>query len=171
MASVPDLDEEGVRGVLAGFRGPIDQVPPMYSALKKDGRRLYEMARKGQIVERPPRRITIHAIELLSISRPDISFRVCCSKGTYVRTLVEDVAAALGTVGHVTALRRTASGPFDIENCRSNRFPVRLDSMTGCCRPIRRYRICLLWYSSRSRWERFGAGSESLMSATTSAVP
>jgi tRNA pseudouridine55 synthase len=114
--NVPDLDEEGVRGVLAGFRGPIDQVPPMYSALKKDGRRLYEMAWKGQIVERPPRRITIHAIELLSISRPDISFRVCCSKGTYVRTLVEDVAAALGTVGHVTALRRTASGPFDIEN-------------------------------------------------------
>jgi tRNA pseudouridine55 synthase len=113
---VPELEKQGVLDALDGFRGSIEQVPPMYSALKKDGRRLYEMARKGQTIERPPRRITIHAIELLSIRRADISFRVCCSKGTYVRTLVEDVAAALGTVGHVTALRRTASGPFDIES-------------------------------------------------------
>lgn len=113
---VPELDEESVQGVLDRFRGAIDQVPPMYSALKKDGRRLYEIARKGQSIDRPPRRITIHSIELLRIGSPDVEFRVCCSKGTYVRTLVEDVAAALGTVGHVTALRRTASGPFDLHN-------------------------------------------------------
>ncbi len=130
---VPDLDERGVLDVLDRFRGPIDQVPPMYSALKQDGRRLYELARKGRAIERPPRRITIHAIELLSVRRPDIALRVCCSKGTYVRTLVEDVAAALGTVGHVTALRRTASGPFDIENAVTLE-QLKVDSQSGMAR-------------------------------------
>jgi tRNA pseudouridine55 synthase len=111
---VPDLTRDQVSAILEGFLGPIEQVPPMYSALKQGGRRLYELARKGETVDRPPRKVTIHEIELLDLEDKDLRFRVCCSKGTYVRTLVEDLAAELGTVGHVAALRRTASGPFDI---------------------------------------------------------
>jgi tRNA pseudouridine55 synthase len=109
---VPELTADQVSVALAGLVGEIEQVPPMYSALKRDGRRLYELARRGEVVERPPRLVTVYSLDLLEIEGADVRMRVTCSKGTYVRTLVEDVAAAIGTVGHVAALRRTASGPF-----------------------------------------------------------
>jgi tRNA pseudouridine55 synthase len=98
--------------VLARFLGSIEQVPPMYSALKRDGVPLYELARRGETVVRKPRRVTISALELLGFESPFLELRVRCSKGTYVRTLAEDIAAALGTVAHLTALKRTASGAF-----------------------------------------------------------
>lgn len=108
--------EEVARGelhaALANFTGHIEQIPPMYSALKKDGQRLYRLARAGQEVERPPRPVTIHQLELLGTEGPEFSLAVACSKGTYIRTLVEDIAASLGTCAYVVSLRRTAVGPF-----------------------------------------------------------
>ena len=109
---IPELDAEAIEAVMAAFRGDIEQVPPMYSALKHQGTPLYKLAREGKVVERPVRRVTIHRFELLSWSAPDLEFGVQCSKGTYVRTLAEDLAVALGTCAHLRALRRTASGCF-----------------------------------------------------------
>ncbi len=111
-APVPELDPARVEAVLAGFRGEIEQVPPMYSALKHRGERLYSLARQGITVEREPRRVTIHKLALRGIGPGRLELEVHCSKGTYVRTLVEDIARALGTVGHVTALRRTGVAGF-----------------------------------------------------------
>ena len=102
--------------VLERFIGEIDQIPPMYSALKHGGERLYRLARQGKEVERPPRRVRIHAASVLSQSGADATLHVRCSKGTYVRTLVEDVATALGTVAHVHALRRVTLGPFALDD-------------------------------------------------------
>jgi tRNA pseudouridine55 synthase len=107
---VPAADE--VQAALARFVGPIEQVPPMYSALKRGGVPLYQLARRGETVERAPRAVTIEAISFESYEWPELRFAVRCSKGTYVRTLVVDVAAALGTLGHVRALRRVAVEPF-----------------------------------------------------------
>ncbi|MEI8298776.1 MAG: tRNA pseudouridine(55) synthase TruB [Pseudomonadota bacterium] len=107
---VPSLDADQVAAVLAGFLGASTQIPPMYSALKRDGQALYALARQGIEVERPPRAIRIIAIELLSLGPEALEFDVTCSKGTYVRTLGEDIAAALGTTGHLSALRRTDVG-------------------------------------------------------------
>ena len=108
----PTPDQKAVRNVLARFIGDLEQVPPMHSALKHGGKRLYELARQGLEVHRPPRSVHISAIELLELDGPRFSFTVSCSKGTYIRTLVEDIAKALGTLGHVTGLRRTAVEPF-----------------------------------------------------------
>jgi len=102
-------------GVLARFRGEIDQVPPMYSALKHGGRPLYAIARQGGEVPRAARRVRIHALEMLSFASPDLELRVACSKGTYVRTLVEDIGRALGCGAHLAALRRVATTGFRIE--------------------------------------------------------
>ncbi len=110
---VPPLSREEWDRILQGFHGESMQVPPMYSALKHDGKRLYELARKGQIVERPPRPIRIDEIELLEQAGARLVFRVRCSKGTYVRSLVEDIAARAGTVAHTTRLHREAVGGFD----------------------------------------------------------
>ena len=108
-ASVTEAD---VRAALPRFLGPQKQVPPMYSAIKIGGKKLYELARAGQEVARPARAITIHALELLSCAPPDFTLRVHCSKGTYVRTLCHDLGAALGTGGCMAALRRTAAGAY-----------------------------------------------------------
>ena len=113
-AEVPELEENQIRTVLEGFLGAQKQVPPMYSALKHKGKPLYEYARAGEEVERPARPVTIHSLELDEWTESEISFSVHCSKGTYVRTLAEDIAKKLGTVGHLVALRRTAAGPFDV---------------------------------------------------------
>jgi tRNA pseudouridine55 synthase len=113
-AAVPEVDDAGLEAVLDEFRGDIDQVPPMYSALKHEGRRLYELARRGETIERPPRRVTIHRLERLGWDTPDLRLRVACSKGTYIRTLVEDIGNALGSCAHVVELRRVAAGPFGI---------------------------------------------------------
>ncbi|WP_217994896.1 tRNA pseudouridine(55) synthase TruB [Methylogaea oryzae] len=107
---VPALDEGLVESALARFRGDIEQVPPMYSALKHQGQRLYELARQGVEVERAARPVTIHALRLLAMTGDTLSLEVHCSKGTYVRTLAEDIGAALGCGAHVAALRRTAVG-------------------------------------------------------------
>jgi tRNA pseudouridine55 synthase len=109
---VPALDRATVEAALLKFRGAIEQIPPMYSALKHQGKRLYELARKGEEVVRQPRVITIHELRLDSLSETELAITVRCSKGTYVRTLAEDLAEALGTLGHVAALRRTTAGPF-----------------------------------------------------------
>ena len=105
-AEVPEMSRDEWLAVLHGFRGESMQVPPMYSALKKDGKRLYELARKGEVVEREPRPITIHDIELLELAGSRLVFRVSCSKGTYVRTLVEDIASRAGTVAHTASFHR-----------------------------------------------------------------
>ena len=109
---VPTLDDVLVESVLAKFRGAQQQVPPMYSALKRDGRPLYELARQGLEVERRPRSIVIHELSLRERG-PDFLRLACeCAKGTYIRVLGEDLARALGTVGHLSALRRTWVQPF-----------------------------------------------------------
>jgi len=101
-----------LRDALRRFLGEIDQVPPMYSALKRDGKRLYELARRGVVVEREPRRVTIFELAFERYDWPHAELYVRCSKGTYVRSLVVDLAAALGTVAHVAELRRVAVAPF-----------------------------------------------------------
>jgi tRNA pseudouridine55 synthase len=111
-APVPELSADSVRRVASGFLGESQQVPPMYSALKHRGERLYRLARQGVEVERLPRRIVIHRLELLGMEPGRLEFEVDCSKGTYVRSLAEDIARACGTVGHVHNLRRLRLGPF-----------------------------------------------------------
>jgi len=106
-----------VEGVLAGFRGKIEQVPPMVSALKVGGKRLYEIARKGEEVERPPRPVHVYELQLKSFEpgeHPQAELRVVCSKGTYIRTLADDIAVALGGRAHLTALRRIRVGEFSV---------------------------------------------------------
>src|SRR5437667_8080788 len=98
------------------FSGEIDQIPPMHSALKRDGKPLYEYARAGVDVERAARRVTIHRIAVVSGQGDEWTLDVRCSKGTYIRTLAEDIGEALGTGAHLAALRRTASGPFRVED-------------------------------------------------------
>lgn len=110
--STEGVDESALLAVLAGFRGPIEQLPPMYSAVKHQGERLYKLARKGIEVERQPRTVTIHALELRDFALPECELDVHCSKGTYVRTLAEDIGAMLGCGGHVVGLRRTGVGPY-----------------------------------------------------------
>ncbi len=114
-APVPVLDASAWQEVLVGFTGSIEQVPPMYSALKQGGQRLYELARAGQEVERAPRTVRIHALQLVAQESGDLVLRVRCSKGTYIRTLVEDIARAAGTLGYTRALRRVTLGPFRAE--------------------------------------------------------
>jgi tRNA pseudouridine55 synthase len=110
--AVPALTRNGVEAVLARFVGRIEQVPPMYSALKHQGERLYKLARQGIEVERKPREVVIHALTLLELGSDELTLEVRCSKGTYVRTLAEDIGRVLGCGAHVSALRRTALGPF-----------------------------------------------------------
>jgi tRNA pseudouridine55 synthase len=112
----PGLNE--LEAAVASLRGPIRQVPPMYSALRHQGRHLYELARKGQVVEREARLVEILEFEIESRCWPEVTLHVHCSKGTYVRSLVTDLAAALGSVAHVSALRRLAVGPYGEELMR-----------------------------------------------------
>lgn len=111
---VPPLSAEVLDPVLAKFRGTQRQTPPMYSAIKKDGKRLYELARAGEEVEREARTVTVHALSLNDFSADSLSLSVTCSKGFFVRTLAADLGEALGCGAHLTALRRTKSGPFSI---------------------------------------------------------
>jgi tRNA pseudouridine55 synthase len=110
---VPALAAAQVEGVLAGFLGEISQLPPMYSALKHQGQPLYSYARRGITIERPRRTVTIHALRLLNWRAPELEFEVSCSKGTYVRTLAEDIAAAMGSCAHLRTLRRTFVSSFE----------------------------------------------------------
>jgi len=110
-----DISEETFLAVLPQFRGEILQVPPMYSALKVDGKKLYELARQGKEVERKPRPITIHELECVAFSGDTATLRVRCSKGTYIRTLCKDIGAALGCGGCMAGLRRVQAGEYTIE--------------------------------------------------------
>ena len=111
------VTEEALRETLLGFTGPQRQIPPMYSTVKIGGRKLYELARQGKSVERKPREITIHTLELLSFDGIEAQLRVRCSKGTYIRTLCHDVGAALGCGGCMSSLRRTGAGRFSEADC------------------------------------------------------
>jgi tRNA pseudouridine55 synthase len=111
-APLPDLGPEDISQALRKFAGEIEQVPPMYSALKHEGRPLYEYARAGIEIERPARRVVIHDIALEEWNPPELVFSVHCSKGTYVRTLAEDIARALGSLAHLVELRRTEVDTF-----------------------------------------------------------
>lgn len=113
-AAVPSLTEERVREAMGAMVGDQSQVPPMHSAKKVGGKKLYDLARKGVEVTREPRPITVSAFELLSWESPRIGFRVRCSKGTYVRTLAHDLGRRLGPGAHLSMLRRTKSGRIDV---------------------------------------------------------
>ena len=110
-----NLTEEALQAVLPKFRGDILQVPPMYSAIKVNGQKLYDLARKGREVERQPRPITIHELELLEFAGNEARLRVRCSKGTYIRTLCKDIGEALGCGGCMAALRRVQAGEYTLE--------------------------------------------------------
>ena len=122
---VPQLDRAALEVVLDEFRGPIDQVPPMYSALKHKGRRLHELARAGLEVERKPRRVTIHRLDLVEFQPPRLVLRVACSKGTYIRSLAMDIGERIGCGAHLGALRREFSGPFSLADA------VTLEALQG----------------------------------------
>lgn len=114
-AALPALDAGKLESTLRRFTGEIEQIPPMHSALKHQGKRLYELAREGKTVARKPRRVTIHGIGLDNLALPCFTISVNCSKGTYIRTLATDIGEHLGCGAHLTALRRTASGPFRLD--------------------------------------------------------
>lgn len=140
--SVGELIESEVQSVLTQFLGEIAQVPPMHSALKQDGKRLYELAHKGIEVERKARQITIHVLQLLDIDNvaKQIRLQVSCSKGTYIRTLAEDIGKAMGCGAHVLTLHRIKTGPFSAEQmidfAKIDEFegdPVELDEFLLPC--------------------------------------
>jgi tRNA pseudouridine55 synthase len=110
-----DVTVDQIEAALARFRGPIMQIPPMYSALKRDGKALYEYAREGITLEREARPVTIHKLEMLAYDAPMLTIRVTCSKGTYVRVLGEDIGAALGCGAHLNALRRIQVGALTVD--------------------------------------------------------
>jgi tRNA pseudouridine55 synthase len=116
---IPELSEAQIKTTLHSHLGEQQQVPPMYSALKHQGQRLYELARRGEEVERAPRRIVIESLELLRFAGDELEVNVRCSKGTYVRVLAEDIASRLGTVGHLIALRRLQVDPFEERSMRT----------------------------------------------------
>ncbi|HJP67245.1 MAG TPA: tRNA pseudouridine(55) synthase TruB [Actinomycetota bacterium] len=118
-----DVTEPQLKEALDAFVGEIEQVPPAYSAVKIGGERLYKSARKGEDVEAPPRRVTVHRFDLVAFEPPRLDFVVQCSSGTYVRSLVADVGTALGTGAHLAALRRTVIGPFRVQDATSPDHP------------------------------------------------
>jgi tRNA pseudouridine55 synthase len=110
-----DVSAEHLRQILNSFRGEIQQIPPMYSAVKVQGKKLYQLARQGKTVERAPRLVSIHQLQVLELKLPELEVLVCCSAGTYVRSLVHDIGQKLGCGAIVTALCRTGSGPYRLE--------------------------------------------------------
>ena len=115
---VPLLTEADLEAVLAKFRGDLQQIPPMVSAIKHQGTPLYKLARKGQTVEREPRLVHIYDLRMLKLELPHVHLRVACSKGTYVRTLCHDIGEMLGCGAHLAGLRRTRSGRFDVKDAK-----------------------------------------------------
>lgn len=113
------LTETVIRDAVAQFTGEIEQFPPIHSAIKKDGKRLYELARAGKEVQPDPRRVKVNEFEITKIALPEVHFRISCSTGTYIRSLANDFGAALGVGGYLSALRRTKIGAFDVEDART----------------------------------------------------
>ncbi len=111
-----NITKETIHKTTKLFLGEIEQVPPLYSAIKKDGVRLYELARKGEVTEIKSRKITIYQFEITKFNMPDIEFKVVCSKGTYIRSLANDFGKALNSGAYLSSLRRTKSGNFDVKN-------------------------------------------------------
>ena len=155
-----------LEAVLRQFLGPIEQIPPMYSAIKINGQKLYELARRGQEVARRPRSITIHALELLEGEGADWTIRVRCSKGTYVRTLCHDLGRALGCGGCMSSLRRTRAGSFTLAQAVTMQ-QGRTRSSCSCpsTRSSRRIR------PSSSRWGRPRSSKTARRSGTGSSSP
>ena len=116
---VPCLSEGVIKNVLNSFKGYNYQIPPMYSAKKVDGKRLYELARKNITIERKPNKVKIYSINLITFGDDSISFKVCCSKGTYIRVLGKEIAEKMGTVGHIKNLVRTHVGSYNISNAKT----------------------------------------------------
>ena len=110
------ITQQAVEDILPQFRGEIEQIPPMYSALKRNGKKLVDLARKGEVVEREPRPVRVDKLELLEFDGNVGRLLIVSSKGFYVRTLIDDIGAALGTFGYMSALRRTRIGPFSLDN-------------------------------------------------------
>ena len=123
------VTREELEDILSRFRGELSQIPPMYSAIKVNGQKLYDLARKGQEVERKPRKITIFSLECLTFDGRAARLRVHCSKGTYIRTLCKDIGEALGCGGCMAALRRVQAGEYDLSQA------VTLETLTGCENP------------------------------------
>ena len=117
--STQGIDESSIRAILSQFIGNINQVPPMYSALKRNGTPLYKLARKGIEIERSPRAVIIHEINFLDLDDEVVSLDISCSKGTYIRTLVEDIGKSLGCGAHVVELRRTGFAHFDLSESKT----------------------------------------------------
>lgn len=113
---VSHISEENIHAATKEFMGEISQIPPVFSALKKDGKRLYEYARNGEDVEIPSRKVTVSAFEITTIELPKVEFRVACSKGTYIRSLAHDFGKALNSGAHLSALRRTKIGTFNVDD-------------------------------------------------------
>jgi len=116
---ISHLTEEKIHGATKDFVGKIEQKPPLFSAIKKDGKRLYEFARKGETVEIKSRTIEIFEFEITHIAMPNVNFRVVCSKGTYIRSLAHDFGKSLQSGGHLSALRRTKIGDFNVNKAQS----------------------------------------------------
>ena len=129
------VTEDGLRSVLERFRGEIGQVPPMHAAIKHEGRPLYAYARRGESVERTARQVTIRRLDLERFDRDEADLYVECSKGTYIRTLAEDIGEALGCGAHLAALARVGVGPFGLERA------VRLETLEAMPLPQRRERL------------------------------
>ncbi len=134
---VPELNDREIEAVLARFTGTIDQVPPMHSAIKVNGQRLYKLAHQGLVVDRESRQVTVHEFRLLGRGDHELQVEVACSKGTYIRTLAEDVGKAIGCGAHVSQLRRTEVGPFRADDMvsldevreRAEQRPRQLDEL------------------------------------------
>ncbi|MFK7800798.1 MAG: tRNA pseudouridine(55) synthase TruB [Anaerolineae bacterium] len=122
---VPELTADIIESLLEQFRGDILQIPPMVSAIKKDGKKLYELAREGKTVDRPPRPVTIYQLDLLKVESPEITLRIQCSAGTYIRSIAYDLGELLGCGGHLSSLRREQVGEFGLDTA------VPLDSLTA----------------------------------------
>ncbi len=129
-----NVTKDVVIKTVSDFVGEIEQIPPMYSAISVDGQRLHELARKGIEIEREPRKVTIHEIEILDITLPFVTLRVNCSKGTYIRTLADDIGERLGTLAAVKTLRRTKTGLFDLATSHT---PEEIaNNPAGCLLPL-----------------------------------
>src|SRR3979490_456924 len=126
-----EVSNGAVLSVLARFRGAVEQLPPMYSALKRDGVPLYKLARRGETGERKARLVQIFELERLAFESPALEIQVRCSKGTYIRTLAEEIGNALGTGAHLTALRRIGSGPFRLPAALTPRGAAALGGRRG----------------------------------------
>ncbi len=120
--AVPDVDPEEIRCAVKGFTGDIEQTPPAYSAINIKGRRAYDLARQGIAVDLQKRMVNIRSIDVISVDLPDITFKVTCSSGTYVRTLAADIGERLGSAGHLKSLRRLSIGGFDVSSALDSRM-------------------------------------------------